>query len=551
MKVNLTSDDINLLVYRYLIENGYTHTAFCFNKEAEIQKNPYYNNHADKLPPNALVSFMQKAMIYIYIEYHTDELTGDQIVCEEPFSFFKKHTCFRKLGQQRGVPIKESMFLAAEREASSSVVGQGQQRMDVDNAKKTGVFAVKGDEVSETGGNALTQMHPIYVGPPQRRLADKWQLMRYTKLLDYSSINAPAEAFFNPVIPQCIVKRVENAPPAMYTVGSSKKAKACDIVPPDVTLIESEDSPTTQGTAIKWRLDGQLLCVGYASGTIVLWDSRGKRLLNRVISRSTITAVAFSGDRRFWNDPGSMDVECKVAVGDAEGNIAIFKIEEELTHVATYNQRSVVSEISWRDHTFLAVATADTSILLYDTDANEIGAIKAVAQSNPQFMEWGPSGKCLAIVDNTNVLKLYKPSNHPMQGNAVTLKAHTKPIVSACWQYGHTVKATNKLCTIGMDKQLFVWDVVTETVVASTILDQIPTTISVNSTDTALAIGTYGNRIKIYNLPSLTLSCSLCDQELPTSITWAANDKHIAYNVYGRQRTLVFPIGTSSAFVPD
>lgn len=88
----------------------YCHTAFSFNKEASINTNPFYGNHADKIPPNALVSFMQKAMIYIYLEYHTDDITGEQILCDESFSFFRKHNCFRKLGQTHGLPLSHSNF---------------------------------------------------------------------------------------------------------------------------------------------------------------------------------------------------------------------------------------------------------------------------------------------------------------------------------------------------------------------------------------------------------------------------------------------------------
>ncbi|KAK1933402.1 putative LisH domain/WD40 REPEAT PROTEIN [Babesia divergens] len=549
MKINLTSDDINLLVYRYLIENGYTHTAFCFNKEADIHRNPYYNSHADKLPPNALVAFMQKAMIYIYIEYHTDELTGEQLICEEPFSFFKKHTCFRKLGQQRGLPIKESSILAAEQEAQTIKEKQGEQPMGVGEPASCDV--AMDTEDSALDGNSLTQVYPIYVGPPQRRLADKWQLMRYMQLLDYATSNAAADAYFNPMMPECIVKRVEYAPPALYTIVATKKMKACEIVPPDVKLIESDTSPSSVGTAIKWRRDGHMLCVGYASGSIAIWDNKGQRLFTAKISNTTITAIAFSGNRKFWYDSEDDHTPCKLAVGDAEGSITIFKVEQDIVQIASYSQGMLITEIDWRDHDVFTVATADARIVMYDTEACQSATIKDVVQSNPQFMEWGPNGNCLAIVDNTNILKLYKPGGKPLQGNVVTLKAHTKNIVTACWQFGHTTKASNKLCTIAMDKQLFIWDVVTECVVMSTTLDQVPTTIAVNSTDTALAIGTYGNRIKIYNLPSLTLSCSLCDHELPTNITWAADDRYIAYNVYNKQRTLVVPIGSSSAFVPE
>ncbi|OII76918.1 hypothetical protein cand_022610 [Cryptosporidium andersoni] len=104
MKIHLSSDEINLLVYRYLIENGFVHTGFCFNTEANIPKNPLLSSQIDKIPPNALIALLQKALLYIYLEYHTADESGEEIRCEEPFSLFKKHECWcRPLEQESDV----------------------------------------------------------------------------------------------------------------------------------------------------------------------------------------------------------------------------------------------------------------------------------------------------------------------------------------------------------------------------------------------------------------------------------------------------------------
>ncbi|GFE53130.1 WD G-beta repeat containing protein, putative [Babesia ovis] len=536
MKINLSSDDINLLVYRYLIENGYSHTAFAFNKEAEIGRNPYYNNHADKIPPNALVSFMQKAMIYIYLEYHTDDLTGEQIVCDEPFSFFRKHACFRKLGQRNGLPIKESTSLAVE---------QGEQLY-----YKQQAGGVDGT-YENLDGNALAEVLPIYVGPPQRRLADRWQVFGYIRLLEYGPKGSAAMTYFNPAFPGCIVKSVEDAAPALYQISKRNIAKTCEILPPIATLRETDADVESIGTCLRWRHDGQMLCIGYASGAAVMWNNMGQRVFSVKAGNSVITAVAFSGSKRFWNESGGVDNEYKVAVGDVDGNITVYKLHSDVKHLASYKQGSVVTEIDWRDNDVFTAASADAKVVIYDSSNNTNVTIQDSIESNPLFMEWGAMGKCLAMLDNTNLLKLYKPDNQSIQGTVTSLAAHTKNIVAASWQFGHNPKSANRLCTVGMDKQLLVWDVATECVVTSIVLDQIPTTVSVNATDAFVAVGTYGNLIKIFNLPTLTLSCSFCDQDLPTSITWSSDGEHIAYNVYNQQRTSILPIVTSNSLSAD
>ncbi|GIX60822.1 transducin beta-like protein 1 [Babesia caballi] len=376
-------------------------------------------------------------------------------------------------------------------------------------------------------GNALAQVTPIYVGPPQRRLADKWQVFGYMRLMEYGPKSSAASAHFNPVVPGCIVKRLA------------------------VKTKETDSDVEGVGTCLRWRYDGNMLCTGYASGAIVIWDAKGRRLFGIRAGTAPVTAVAFSGNKRFWYDAEGAQTGCKLAIGDANGNINVFRLDNEIHYVVAYRQGAVVTEIDWRDHEVFTAATIDARIRIYDTAANISATIRDVVQSNPQFMEWGTTGRCLAITDNTALLKLYKPESQGMQGNVISLKAHTKNIVAASWQFGHNAKSVNKLCTIAMDKQLLIWDVANESVVTSVMLDQVPTTVAVNSADTFVAVGTYGNLIKVFNLPSLTLSCSFCDRDLPTSITWAACDEHIAYNVYNQQTTPVLPLATSASLTAD
>ncbi|KAL8445381.1 hypothetical protein Emed_005648 [Eimeria media] len=96
MRIHLSSDEVNVLLQRYLLENGYVHSAFAFQAEAAMHKNPFWLSHQDRVPPNALVSFLQKALLFIYLEYHTDGETGEGIACEEPFSLFRRHECWSR-----------------------------------------------------------------------------------------------------------------------------------------------------------------------------------------------------------------------------------------------------------------------------------------------------------------------------------------------------------------------------------------------------------------------------------------------------------------------
>ena len=80
--MSLTSDEVNILVYRYLLESGFAHTAFAFVNESQITKSP---TAKVTLPPGALLAFLQKGLQYTEIEAHLNE-DGSVVPFENEFS---------------------------------------------------------------------------------------------------------------------------------------------------------------------------------------------------------------------------------------------------------------------------------------------------------------------------------------------------------------------------------------------------------------------------------------------------------------------------------
>ena len=86
-RISISSDEVNVLVYRYLLDSGFLHTAFTFEKESNLQRSPY---HKAELAPGALVTYLQKGLLYLYIETHVGH-DGLQLNCEDHFSLLRPH----------------------------------------------------------------------------------------------------------------------------------------------------------------------------------------------------------------------------------------------------------------------------------------------------------------------------------------------------------------------------------------------------------------------------------------------------------------------------
>ncbi|EZG44716.1 LisH [Gregarina niphandrodes] len=121
MKVTIKAEELNYAIYRHLLENGYHHSAYLFQQEAQIpntltqgqipqaqdtglaRKGKTINN----FPPHCLITLIHKALLYLWVEYHTDAVTGELNTCESSFSLFKPHVC-RKVAAAGKKAVKKA-----------------------------------------------------------------------------------------------------------------------------------------------------------------------------------------------------------------------------------------------------------------------------------------------------------------------------------------------------------------------------------------------------------------------------------------------------------
>jgi len=89
--MSISSDDVNYLIFRYLQEAGFQHSAFTFGNESLIAN----QNIGNEVPTGALISFLQKGLQYKEIETHIGE-NGQEINCDEPFTLLSPHLCQNK-----------------------------------------------------------------------------------------------------------------------------------------------------------------------------------------------------------------------------------------------------------------------------------------------------------------------------------------------------------------------------------------------------------------------------------------------------------------------
>ena len=75
--MSLTSDEVNFMVYKYLLESGFSHSAFTFANESFVNRTRIAPGNEDQdIPAGALVAFVQKGLQYLELEANLNESSG-------------------------------------------------------------------------------------------------------------------------------------------------------------------------------------------------------------------------------------------------------------------------------------------------------------------------------------------------------------------------------------------------------------------------------------------------------------------------------------------
>jgi len=166
MKISLKSDEVNFLIYRYLIDNGFSHTAYCFKNEGNLgySSSPFINQLVTDenwavgrissnfyLPPHCLLTLLQKAMMYLWVEHHADDETGGLIECDSGFRLFSRHTCEKSGTEHDHTSGDEEDHRNEDDESEKDVAKDDRKGKDGKWTKSTTSKEVKGTRTASSG----------------------------------------------------------------------------------------------------------------------------------------------------------------------------------------------------------------------------------------------------------------------------------------------------------------------------------------------------------------------------------------------------------------
>jgi len=341
--MSITSDELNFLIYRYLHESGFRHSAFTFGNESLVTKS---NINGSKIPPGELINLVQKGIMYTELERSVAD-DGSDVPAPEPFSLLRTGS-----EKQTKASVKQ--------EAASSEPTM----MDTDSATEAAAQDETPEDQVTTLEGHTSEVFICAWSPTSLQLAS-------------GSGDSTARIWQVPDGP-CGKSQCSQLPaPIVLPHWSNDKEKSKDV------------------TTLDWNCDGSALATGSYDGQARIWSPDGKLVSTLVKHKGPIFSLKWNRSGKYLLS-GSVDktaIIWETATGAVKQQFAFHK--------------DPTLDVDWRDEDSFASCSTDKMIYVcklgqsnylrcFEGHRDEVNAIK-----------WDPSGQLLASCSDDYTAKVW------------------------------------------------------------------------------------------------------------------------------------------------
>ncbi|CAG9826222.1 unnamed protein product [Diabrotica balteata] len=405
--MSFSSDEVNFLVYRYLQESGFQHSAYTFGIESHISQS---NINGALVPPAALLSILQKGLQYTEAEISIGEDGTEQRLVESL-----------------------SLIDAVMPDVVAS-------RQNQQNQQKQAVKAEQSETNGEEAAVESTQSETMEVDVTIEIPSSKATVLR----------GHESEVFicaWNPTI-DLLASGSGDSTARIWDMSDNTASPNQLVLRHCIQKGGTEVPSNKDVTSLDWNCDGSLLATGSYDGYARIWTSDGR--LARTLGQHKGPIFALK-----WNKRGnyilSAGVDKTTIIWDAASG--------QCTQQFSFHSAPAL-DVDWQTNTSFASCSTDQCIHVcklsmdkpiksFQGHTNEVNAIK-----------WDPQGQLLASCSDDMTLKIWSMKQDTCVHD---LQAHSKEIYTIKWSPTgpgtHNPNMNLILASASFDSTVRLWDV--------------------------------------------------------------------------------------------
>ncbi|XP_071913354.1 WD40 repeat-containing protein HOS15 isoform X3 [Coffea arabica] len=478
---SITSVELNYLIFRYLQESGFTHSAFAFGYEACINK---CQIDGSLVPPGALVTFVQKGLQYLEMEANLSNvrialhfLQADSDVDEDylflqPLDLITKdvYELRRTIKERRKNELKKTKEKELDKqreEAHGLVKDREKQVRKREREKETERTEEKPREKEhsyhndkevdtnhEDQKNVRNEENGVSGEPMEISTTSTSQIVELTScdvtILEGHTSEVCACAWSPSG--SLLASGSGDSTARIWRIGdgtnqsSSQNGPAGEIVLLHVKAKTNEKSKDV--TAIDWNIDGTLLATGSYDGQARIWSTDGEL-------KSTLTRHKGPIFSLKWNK------KCDyIVTGSCDKTAVVWDVKTEGFKQQFEFHSGPILDVDWRNN--VSFATSSTDHMIYVCKIGETSPIKTFSdhQGEVNCLKWDPTGTLLASCSDDVTAKIWSLKQDKCVHD---FKEHDKEIYTIRWS--PTGPGTNNpnlpllLASASFDSTVKLWDV--------------------------------------------------------------------------------------------